>query len=125
MTGHQDTLAAKTVQLTSGQAIPSPPDVRYCCMRIEQSGADVLIWIKAVPGSSRNQIAGELGERLKVRISAPPEGGKANKAICELIASEIRIKSREVSIESGHASAEKTVRIRNANSKTVARALQK
>ena len=50
-------------------------------VRIEQHGSDVLIWIKAVPGASRNQITGIVGDRLKVRTSAPPEGGKANKAI--------------------------------------------
>jgi len=41
---------------------------------------------QAVPGASRSGIAGVLGDRLKVRISAPPEAGKANDAICELIA---------------------------------------
>ena len=92
-------------------------------MRIEQHGPDVLIWIKAVPGSSRNQVAGALGDRLKIRIAAPPEGGKANLAICELIANELGRKPRDVCIESGHASAEKTVRIRAANSDSVASAL--
>ncbi len=42
-------------------------------LRIEQSGEDVLIWIKAVPGASRNEIAGVVGDRLKLRISAPAE----------------------------------------------------
>jgi len=55
---------------------------------------------QAVPGASRSGIAGVLGDRLKVRISAPPEAGKANDAICELIAQALGIKTRHVRIHS-------------------------
>ncbi|MHC4416688.1 MAG: DUF167 domain-containing protein [Planctomycetota bacterium] len=78
---------------------------------IEQDGQDVLIRIKAVPGASRDGIAGVLGNRLKVRVSAPPEDGKANKAICKLIAAALGVRSNQVSIESGPTSPEKTFRV--------------
>ena len=32
-------------------------------------GADLLVRVKAVPGSSRDAIAGALGDRLKVRVA--------------------------------------------------------
>ena len=80
-------------------------------IRVQQNDGDVLLWIKAVPGASRDQIAGAVGERLKVRVSAPAEGGKANRAICALIAKALSIRPRQVTIESGHSSAEKVVRI--------------
>ena len=83
-------------------------------LHIEQSGDDVLIRIKAVPGASRDEIAGVIGDRLKVRISAAPEAGKANKAICKLLASALGVKVKQVNIESGQTNPEKTVRIRNA-----------
>ena len=82
---------------------------------IELSDGALFIRIKAVPGASKDQIAGVLdmpgGERLKVRISAPPEGGKANKAVCNLIARTIGARAKQVSIEAGTTSAEKTVRV--------------
>jgi uncharacterized protein len=81
------------------------------CMRIEADGDDVLVWVKAVPGASRDEIAGVLGGRLKVRVAAPPEGGKANKAIAMLLAGAIGVKAGRVSVESGQSSAEKIVRI--------------
>ncbi len=83
--------------------------------RIARDGDAVLINIKAVPGAKRNEISGVLGEgeqaRLKIRISAPPEDGKANKAICRLIAQALGMKAREVSVVVGPTNPEKTLRI--------------
>ncbi len=83
-------------------------------LRIEQAGEDALIWIKAVPGASRNEIAGIIGDRLKVRISAAAEAGKANKAICKLLSSAIGVKLKQVSIDSGQTNPQKIVRISGA-----------
>lgn len=71
----------------------------------------ITLPIKAVPGASKNQIAGILGDRLKVRISAPPENGKANKAICALIAKSLSIKPSMVEVTSGHTNPEKILTI--------------
>lgn len=67
--------------------------------------------IKVVPGARREQIAGLLGTRLKVRVSAPPEGGKANKAVCRLIARALGIKASSVTVVKGASCAEKTLRV--------------
>jgi uncharacterized protein len=75
----------------------------------------VRILVKAVPGAKQDQIVGRLGDRLKVRVSAPPEGGKANDAICELIAAAVGVKPRDVRIVSGAARAEKTIEIDGAD----------
>jgi hypothetical protein len=75
----------------------------------------VVLRIKAVPGARRSQIVGVLampdGERLKVRIAAPPEDGEANKAICRLIAETLGARTSTVKILTGATSAEKTVGI--------------
>lgn len=89
-----------------------------------QEGADVLLRVKAVPGAKRNEIAGVLGDRLKVRVSAPPEGGKANAAICEVIAQAVGIKVSGVSVERGVSSAEKVLRLRSVNAAAVRAALK-
>ena len=78
---------------------------------VSEDGRDVLIKVKAVPGASRDEISGMVGDRLKVRVSAPPEGGKANKAICALVAKALAVKPRLVTVESGHSSPEKTLRV--------------
>lgn len=73
--------------------------------------SSILLPIKAVPGASTNQISGMLGDRLKIRIAAPPESGKANKAICRFIASALNIKPSMIEVQSGHTNPEKILRI--------------
>lgn len=71
----------------------------------------VRIALKVVPGAKRDEIAGPLGDRLKVRVAAPPEDGKANKAVCAVIAAALGIKPKSVSVVVGLASPEKVVRV--------------
>lgn len=87
---------------------------------IEQQGDDVIVRVKAVPGSSRDSIAGPLGDRLKIRIAAAPEAGKANKAIIKLLARQCGVKVNQITIESGHTSAEKSLRITSARADVIA-----
>lgn len=87
----------------------------------EDGAGGWLIAVKAVPGARSDQIAGGLGDRLKIRISAPPEGGKANKAICSLVAERIGCRARDVEIVSGATGPEKVVRVRSADRDAVLR----
>jgi uncharacterized protein (TIGR00251 family) len=88
---------------------------------ISRDGDDVLIRIKVVPGASGNEIAGVLGDRLKIRVSAPAEGGRANEAVCAVIAAALGVKPRQVLVESGQTSPEKVLRISGVDVEMVAR----
>ena len=68
-----------------------------------------LLRIKVIPGSSRERVAGMLGDRLKVQVQAPPEGGKANKAVIAVLAKWISCRRADLSIASGHTQPLKTV----------------
>jgi len=72
--------------------------------------------IKVVPGASRSAFAGELGDRLKVRIASAPERGKANAALLAFLAHWLGAKDLELS--SGHTSPEKVVLVRGLTSLT-------
>lgn len=91
---------------------------------LEQDGDAVRIHVKAVPGASSDQIAGAVGDRLKIRISAPPEAGKANKAICRMLAKAIGIKPRQVAVEQGTTSPEKVVRVEGVSIEVVRSAVR-
>ena len=73
------------------------------------TGDGVLLRIKVVPGASRTGLAGLLGGRLKVRVAAPPEGGRANAAVCELIADLFGIPRQNVVVQAGHMQPQKSV----------------
>jgi uncharacterized protein (TIGR00251 family) len=83
----------------------------------------VRLGVKAVPGAKRDEIVGRLGDRLKVRVSAPPEGGRANEAICELIASALGVKARSVRVVAGQSRAEKVLEIEGVREEDVRRLL--
>ena len=83
----------------------------------------VLIRVKAVPGASRDTLAGVLGDRLKIRVGAPPEGGKANRAIAALLAGAMGVKERDVEVVSGLTNPEKLVLVRGIALETARRAL--
>ena len=67
--------------------------------------------VKVVPGAKRDEIVGRLGDRLKIRVSAPPEGGKANAAVCALVAQALGIDARGVTVSQGTTSPLKTLTI--------------
>ncbi len=90
---------------------------------VESTAEGCLIRLKVVPGSSRDAIAGVLGDRLKVKVAAAPEDGKANKAVCSLLAKALGIKTRDVEVESGHSSPEKTLRIAGVPAERIQRLL--
>ncbi|MBC8128272.1 MAG: DUF167 domain-containing protein [Gloeobacteraceae cyanobacterium ES-bin-144] len=77
-----------------------PPFARVTPMGLE-------LRLKVVPGASCSAMAGVLGERLKVRIAAPAEGGKANRAVLSLL--ETWLKGTTITLIAGQTSAEKTV----------------
>jgi uncharacterized protein (TIGR00251 family) len=67
------------------------------------------IAVKVVPGASRPGIAGVLGDRLKVRVAEPPEGGRANRAVELLIGEWLEV--RGARIVAGQGRPEKTVAV--------------
>ncbi len=72
-------------------------------------GEGVLLRVKVVPGASRSRVVGMLGDRLKVAVAAPPEGGKANKAVCKLIAEVLGLPVRDVVVSAGTSNPQKTL----------------
>lgn len=67
--------------------------------------------MKAVPGSSRSRIAGVLGDRLKVQVAAPPEDGKANRAVAQVLADWLDLPASAVELVSGASQPAKVFRI--------------
>jgi uncharacterized protein len=68
--------------------------------------------LKVIPKSSRNEVVGLLPDgSLKIKITAAPEKGKANAAVCEFLAGEFGIAKRNVAIIRGETSSIKQILI--------------
>lgn len=67
--------------------------------------------VKVVPKSSRNRIAGWMGDTLKVCVTAAPERGKANAAVVELLSASLGVPRSAVRIVSGETAARKVVEV--------------
>lgn len=84
----------------------------------------VLLPVKIIPGASRTGYIGEWDGRARFAVSAPPEKGKANKAIVVYLAKLLGIRKRDVTIVSGLTSPQKTVRIAQIGEDAVRQALR-
>ena len=67
--------------------------------------------VKVIPGASRNEIAGWLGDALKVRVSAPPERGRANAAVETTLSEALGLPAKSVRVVSGTTSQRKIVEV--------------
>lgn len=71
--------------------------------------------VKAVPNASRDEVSGWLGGELKVRVAAPPEGGKANRRIVGMLAEFLGLPESGVRLVSGGSGARKVFEIRGSS----------
>jgi uncharacterized protein len=85
--------------------------------------ASVLLRVKVVPGASRSKIAGLLGDRVKIAVAAAPEAGKANEALCELLAKTLSLPRRNVTVVHGHTQPRKTLLIQGVDATMLISAL--
>jgi uncharacterized protein len=82
-------------------------------MYLEQRGPALLLHLKVVPNSSRTQLAGILGNALKIKIAQPPEDNKANQAVIQLLAEILSIPPAAITLIAGHTRPQKTVQLAN------------
>ena len=80
-------------------------------MRLEQRDNTVLLHVKVVPNSSRTQLAGQLGDALKIKVAQPPEDGKANRAVEQLLAETLNLPKSSITVIAGHTRPQKTIQI--------------
>jgi uncharacterized protein (TIGR00251 family) len=67
--------------------------------------------VRAIPRAARDELAGMRDGRLLVRVTAPPVDGRANAAVCALIAKRAGVPKGAVSVVRGELARDKRVRI--------------
>ena len=91
------------------------------CVRSAPGGCVIAVW--AVPGASHSGVAGTHGDALRVRVTAPPEDGAANRELVRLLADILGVRPRDVVVEAGATSRRKRLLVRGLTRVAAARRL--
>ena len=75
------------------------------------SARSCTLAIKVVPNAPRTELAGWLGDALKVKVHAPAIEGRANDALCEFFADTLQLSRRAVTVLQGEKSRQKVLHI--------------
>ena len=92
-------------------------------MAITQTKDGVMIDVVVQPKSSRDEIAGMHGDRLKIKLTAPPVDGKANAALIAFLAKKLGIAKSRIVIVRGETGRRKTLLVHTATAADIRSAL--
>ena len=85
-------------------------------VKVKNRAGGVVVPVLVEPGASRDRLYGEHDGRLKLSVSAAPQKGKANRAVCRFLAAELGLSKSRIHILSGHNSRLKEVLIERVTS---------
>jgi len=71
----------------------------------------MIIKVRVIPNSKRNEVVSRIGSILRVKISAPAVEGRANEELCEFLSDFFDVKRSMVFLRKGERGREKTVEI--------------
>ncbi len=83
----------------------------------DEEGCSFLV--RVAPRGRRDEIIGLHGDALKVRLTAPPVEGRANRALVKFLARQLGVPSGAVEIRSGHTGRQKRVWVRGVTAEEV------
>ena len=84
---------------------------RSLMIPIHETPAGVTFAVKVHPRAKKNAITGEIGDALKLALTAPPVDGRANEACIEFFANLLKVPRSSVTIASGETSRRKVIRV--------------
>lgn len=67
--------------------------------------------VRVVPRAKKNEVAGRVGDAIKIRLTAPPVEGKANEALIDFLAEKLDVSKRQLEIVAGETSKNKMVSV--------------
>jgi uncharacterized protein (TIGR00251 family) len=80
-------------------------------LTIQETDDGVVFAARIVPGSSRTAVCGLFDGMLKIKVSAPPEKGKANRCLVEFLAKQLGVKKNAIHLVSGQTNRVKRLQV--------------
>ena len=91
---------------------------------IKNSPSGITFGVKVHPRAKKNAITGEVGDALKLALTAPPADGKANAACIEFFAKLLNVPRSSVTIAAGQTSRNKVIRVVGVSAEEVKKRLE-
>lgn len=86
-------------------------------------GKDVFLQLRVLPASKETKTAGFYQNRLKIKVTAAPTGGQANKAVIKYLATVLKTSTSNITVIKGQTSRDKLVKVKAASLDWVKQAL--
>lgn len=80
-------------------------------IEVKENADGVTFAVRVLPRSSRNEIVGEAEGVLKIKLTAPPVEGAANKALIEFLSGKLKVAKSRISIITGQSGRSKVVAV--------------
>ncbi len=90
---------------------------------VRDTAAGATFAVKVHPRAKRDAITGEVGDALKLALTAPPVEGRANEACIEFFAKLLRVPRPSITIAAGQSSRQKVIRVAGLSADEVRRRL--
>ena len=78
---------------------------------LEEKENNLILNLRIIPRASKDEIAGCLGDALKIRIQAPPVEGKANQYLIKFLSKHWKIPRRNIELLSGETGRNKRIKL--------------
>jgi uncharacterized protein (TIGR00251 family) len=91
---------------------------------MQQTPAGTTFAVKVHPRAKKNAITGEVGDALKLALTAPPVDGKANEACIDFFAKLLKVPRSSVTIAAGQTSRNKVIRVAGLSAEDVKQRLK-
>jgi uncharacterized protein (TIGR00251 family) len=90
---------------------------------VRETTAGVTFRVKVQPRARRNAVVGQLGDALKVALTAPPVEGRANEACIDFFTELLKVPRASITIVSGQSSRNKVIRVAGISAEELRRRL--
>jgi uncharacterized protein len=102
----------------------APCGERLSMVAIKNSPTGTTFAIKVHPRAKKTAITGEVGDALKLSLTAPPVDGKANAACIDFFAKLLNLPRSSVTIAAGEASRNKVIRVAGMSAEEIEKCLK-
>ena len=93
-------------------------------IELKESPAGTTFAVKIHPRARKNAITGEVGDALKLALTAPPVDNKANEACIDFFAKLLKVPRSSVTIAAGQTSRNKVIRVAGLSTEEVRQRLK-